>query len=158
MKTESTGCFLTIFRQLFKLYTTTDTDKTRSRSIREINLGGWEFFWFLHLSTGIQRCKQFVYQNLASHITVQDVADALGLNVTYLSGLFRENEGMTLKQYILAEKVRAAQDMLTFSDAPIEEIADRLCFSSCGHFSATFKKQIGQTPTVYRNLTRSVTI
>ena len=109
-------------------------------------------------SLHIRRCKQFVYSNLTSHLTVQAIADSLNLNVTYLSGLFREHEGVTLKQYILAEKTRAAQDMLTFSDASIDEIADRLCFSSCGHFSSTFKKLTGQTPTQYRAKTRQVNV
>ena len=44
MKTESTKCFLTIFRLPFRLYITMGTDKMNSRPIREMNLGGRESF------------------------------------------------------------------------------------------------------------------
>ena len=102
-------------------------------------------------SIHIKRCKQYVYQHVDQRLTVAEIAKALNLNTTYLSGLFRASEGITLKEYITAEKVRAAENMLRHSDEGIREIAQNLGFCSVSHFGDVFKRRTGMTPTAYRN-------
>ena len=107
-------------------------------------------------SLHVKRCRQYVYQHLNQRLTVKEIAEALGLNVSYLSGLFREHEGVTLKDYITGEKLKAAEHMLRSSDAEIGEIADMLAFSSASHLCEVFKRQHGITPAAFRNRYRHV--
>ncbi len=102
-------------------------------------------------SIHITRCKQYVYHHVAQRLTVAEIAKALDLNATYLSGLFRASEGITLKEYITAEKLRGAENMLRHTDAEIGEIAQNFGFCSVSHFGDVFKSRIGMTPTAYRN-------
>lgn len=95
-------------------------------------------------------CKQYIYQHLTETCSLSDIASHLHLNPTYLSGLFRKNEGITIKEFILREKISAAQDMLRHTNAPVSEIADRFCFSSQSYFSQVFRKNTGMTPLQYR--------
>lgn len=102
-------------------------------------------------SLHVKRCRQYIYQHINQRLTVKGVAAALGLNVSYLSVLFREHEGITLKDYITGEKLKAAEHMLCTSDSDISEIADMFAFSSPSHLCERFKRHYGMTPKAYRN-------
>ena len=98
----------------------------------------------------VQRCKRYIYDHLTDPLTLQDVASALSLSPSYLSSLFHKETGMTFKQYLLEERIKQAKDMLRYSDYPISEISDRLCFCSQSHFTQNFKRLTGLTPSEYR--------
>ena len=57
---------------------------------------------------------------------------------------------VSLPDYIRAVRVERAKLMLSASELPIQEIADRLQFCSRAHFSDVFKKLVGVTPAKYR--------
>ena len=74
-------------------------------------------------------------------ITVEELAKQIGVNRTYLSGKFSEQVGMSISQYSILIRIRAAENMLKYSEASISYIADYLCFSSQSHFGREFKKE-----------------
>ncbi len=98
----------------------------------------------------IKHCKDYVFSHLHGKITVQQVADAIGLERNYLSTLFRKNEDMTLKQYILREKIKLVQNMLVYSNYSYIEIANYLGFSSQSHLGEQFRRVTGTTMSRYR--------
>ncbi|MBR2256842.1 MAG: helix-turn-helix transcriptional regulator [Blautia sp.] len=99
----------------------------------------------------ISHCKDYVFSHLTSRLTIGQIADAIGLEQNYLSALFRRQEGITLKQYILQEKVTLAKNMLAYSDYSYIEIANFLCFSSQSHLGEQFRRITGMTMRQYRN-------
>lgn len=58
-----------------------------------------------------EKCKQYIVRHLNSHFTLDDIASSVGLNRTYLSGLFQHFESMTLKEYTHRERINAAKNM-----------------------------------------------
>lgn len=102
-------------------------------------------------SPHVNRCKDYIFAHLHEKLTVQEIADALFLNPNYLSDLFKKQEGQTILQYILREKIRLAQNMLVYSDYTYSEIATYLGFSSQSHMGTQFKKFTGMTLREYRN-------
>ena len=76
---------------------------------------------------------------------------AVGLSPNYLSAIFKKYEGVTIKEFILQERVDAAKIILRDTNLPISQVAAYLHFSSHSHLSCAFKKQVGETPTDYRN-------
>ncbi len=98
----------------------------------------------------IQHCKDYIFTHLHSKITVQQIADAIGLEANYLSVLFKKHEHTTLKQYILVEKIRLVKNMLAYSPYSYVEIANYLGFSSQSHLGDQFKKVTGMTMRHYR--------
>ena len=98
----------------------------------------------------INRCKNYVYAHLHRKLQVQDIASAIGLEPNYLSGLFKKNEGITLKEYIINAKVKLIQNLLTYSDYSYIEIASYLGFSSQSHMGDRFRRVTGMTPRKYR--------
>lgn len=99
----------------------------------------------------IEQCKNYIASSIYRPVRVEEIAHAIGLNRSYLSKKFRETEGISMQDYITAEKIRVAKDLLRYSETGIAEIAERLCFNSQSSFGAVFKKNTGMMPTEYRN-------
>lgn len=98
----------------------------------------------------ISHCKDYIFAHLHKKLTVQEIANAIGLEANYLSALFRKCENVSLKQFILHEKIEMAKNLLVYSDYSYAHIATSLGFSSQSHMGAEFKKVIGMTPRAYR--------
>lgn len=98
----------------------------------------------------IEQCKDFVFSRLHEKLEVADIAQHLCLNANYLSGLFHEYEGITLKAYIQQEKTKLAKNLLTYSHYTYSEIAAYLGYSSQSHFGKCFRQNTELTPGEYR--------
>ena len=98
------------------------------------------------LSLTSRRVRHFVRDNLTLPITTQEVADHLHVSRPYLSELFKKENGVTLSNYIITEKINEACRMLEYTDKSILEISTALGFSSQSHFTKVFKKIKGTTP------------
>lgn len=98
----------------------------------------------------IRACKDYIIRHRTRHISLEDMAEELKINYSYLSRKFKETEGITIQQYVIREKVRAAANMIRYSDLSLTEIAIYLDFSSQSHMGSCFKKEYGMTPNEYR--------
>ena len=98
-----------------------------------------------------EMCKSYITRHLNKRFTIDDVADEIGINKSYLSRQFSTAEGVGIQHYALIKRIEAAAHMLKYSDEPLSSISEYLCFSSQSHFGKVFKKQIGMTPLNYRN-------
>lgn len=98
----------------------------------------------------INKCKDYIFAHLHGKITVQDIADELGINANYLSELFLGCEGITITQYVQNEKIKLVKNMLTYSHYSYIEIAAYLGYSSQSHLGKHFKQATGYTLSQYR--------
>lgn len=98
----------------------------------------------------VARAKDYIFQHLHDAIQVCDMAKEFGVNPDYLSHLFRREENMTIKRYILNEKIYRSKNLLKYSDYGIREIGFYLGFSSQSHFTKTFREIVGMNPQEYR--------
>ena len=100
----------------------------------------------------INKCKDYIFSHLHGRISIQEIADALGLNAAYLSELFHECEKVTLTEYIRREKINLAKNLLIYSRYSYSEISTYLGFSSQSHLGKYFKSSTGMTMRQYRNV------
>ncbi len=92
----------------------------------------------------------YVQQHIADSITTEDIAANLYLSRPYLSKKFKEQTGENLIDFILREKCEEAKRLLSYTDRPLASISTYLSFSSQSHFTRTFKKYVGISPSEYR--------
>lgn len=102
-------------------------------------------------SKHINACREYIYSHIKERITIEDLADALGVSASYLSRLFKKETGVSVSAYIRDRKIDMAKNLLRFSDASMIDIANRLAFSSQSHFIQQFKESVGMTPKKYRD-------
>lgn len=88
----------------------------------------------------------YVSQHIFEKMTVQGIADELGYNFSYLSAMFKEANGMTISQYISKNKIQKSVDLMQSGKFSLEEIAERLNFSSLQSFTRAFKRNMDVTP------------
>ena len=105
----------------------------------------------------IIRNSQLLYQFFVllrkCSITEHKVAfyiDRLYVTSSKLNQLVKEATGLTVQQWLNHSILIKAKAMLYYTDYTIEEIAERMNFSSTSFFSKFFKKGTGLTPKTYR--------
>ena len=92
----------------------------------------------------------YISKHIYDHIEIDDLSNALYISKSWLFAKFKEDTGMTIKDYILKEKIEEAKRLLSFTDKPSSAISSLLSFSSQSHFNRTFLKYVGETPGEYR--------
>ncbi len=72
------------------------------------------------------------------------------MNPSYLSRMFKKAEGISLKDYIVQEKMAFARTLLQSSALPVSLVALKAGYSNFSHFSQVYKKMYGVSPTEER--------
>jgi AraC family transcriptional regulator len=78
------------------------------------------------------------------------IANELNKEYSQLSKLFSTTEGITIEQFVILQKTEKVKELLVYNQMNLNEIADRLGYSSVAHLSAQFKKTTGLTPTQFK--------
>lgn len=91
-----------------------------------------------------------INRHLHGNLTVTDIASRLHRSLSYISRTFEQEMHIPLKQFILQQKVKEAQNLLSSGHHSISEISALLGFSSQSHFQTVFKKITGMTPDKYK--------
>lgn len=97
------------------------------------------------------KALQYIQDNYAEKITIQDIADYVKIHPSYLSAIFRKKLNQSVNSYINSHRINIAKQLLRNSDTSITDIALLTGFYDAQHFLKTFKKIAGQTPSEYRN-------
>ena len=80
------------------------------------------------------------------------LSDNLSKDYSTLSNLFSHVEGTTIEQYLIAQKTERIKELLVYDELSVQQIADRLGYSSVQHLSSQFKKVTGLTPSHFRKV------
>jgi AraC-like DNA-binding protein len=101
----------------------------------------------------IEIAKVFIEQNLGKPIDVTRIAREVELTRRGFTRVFREAEGVSPWDFVLARKIRRAEELLG-RGVPLSEVADELGFCDQSHFTRVFKRRTGETPGEYRKRTK----
>ena len=99
----------------------------------------------------ISRALMKIRESLESHLTIQKVAEDMGVSYSNFRKLFKEYTGLSPAIYQQELRLQRAKELLTTTDLSIKEIAYRLDFDSPDYFSAKFKAKTGRKPSDLRN-------
>lgn len=102
----------------------------------------------------VQNAITYIHEHLNENIQLQSIADAMFINKSYLSRVFKESTTLTTSEYINLERVRIAKRYLTVSGLTIDEIAHIVGYNQISYFIKVFKKHTELTPLQYRKQTQ----
>ena len=103
------------------------------------------------VSDSVRNSCEYIKAHLTEPIQVKKLAQQSGYAEYYFSHKFKKEMGVSVKEYILHEKINQAKVMLTSSDESIQKIGDSLAFGSRSYFYTCFQKAEGMSPSEYRN-------
>jgi len=92
----------------------------------------------------------FIEQNYATDITVEDIANACGLNRSYFGKLFREAMGQSPQQFLITYRMAKGAQLLKETTLPVSQISSMVGYQDPLHFSRAFKKVYSLSPRNYR--------
>ena len=82
----------------------------------------------------------------------QMITDRFGLSATYLNQLFKQELGMTIKQYISEMRMERAEQLLAQTYETVDEIAAKCGYSNGNYFAKAFRENRKMSPTDYRKM------
>ncbi len=98
----------------------------------------------------INRARLRIREALESSLTIQQIAEELGVSYSNFRKQFKLYTGLSPAIYQQDLKLQRAKELLTTTDLSIKEIAYRLNFDSPDYFSAKFKIKTGRKPSEMR--------
>jgi AraC-like DNA-binding protein len=98
----------------------------------------------------VQKSIDYIKSHYSYAITVEDIAEYVGISRSHLFRSFRAVLGQSTKEYLTEFRLKQACELLANSDLSITSIANSLGFESCHCFSIMFHKQQGVSPKEYR--------
>lgn len=99
----------------------------------------------------VQKGIEFITANYSYPITVEDIADYVGLSRSHLFRSFQTVLGMSPKEYLTGFRIRQACYLLEHSSLSITAIANSIGFDNSLYFSKAFHKRKGMSPKEYQN-------
>ena len=105
-------------------------------------------------SSVVRRVSAYVRENLGSRLTISVISKACYLSPNYLCYLFRKETGLTINEYITAQRMRKACELLRQNrKIYVSEVAAHVGYHDAAYFSRQFKISIGCTPQEYQEET-----
>lgn len=100
----------------------------------------------------VEQVKQYMEEHYYENLTLQEVADKVGITPSYVSTLFSRNLSCGFVDYLNQIRIEHACSYLTQNYLKTYEIAYKVGFRDEKYFSKVFRKIKGQTPSEYRKL------
>ncbi len=89
---------------------------------------------------------EMIEAKLDATVTVQDLAEALGLSAGFFSRAFKAAVGKAPHDYIVDRRVSRARALLQGTRLRLADIAHASGFASHAHMTATFRSRLGVSP------------
>lgn len=94
---------------------------------------------------------KYIDDNYGNFISLEKVAEVIGLNPVYLSYLFKKIKKENFSEYLNKVRLEKAEELLRNSTLRIGEISEEVGYKDARYFSSLFKKRTGMSPNEYRN-------
>lgn len=107
------------------------------------------------LPRGVALAVDFIEANLHQDLRLASIANASAMSTYHFARSFKETVGMSPHAYVLARRVRRAQEMLDHDGRELTHVAAACGFSSQAHLTTAFRRRLGVTPGGYRRTASS---
>ena len=101
-----------------------------------------------------RRVLDYIESNLSRELTLSELAGITNLSPHHFARMFKQTIGVAPHRYVLERRVEVAKQMLRATCASLAEISLSMGFSSQSHFTSTFHRMVGATPTEFQGYSR----
>jgi Response regulator containing CheY-like receiver domain and AraC-type DNA-binding domain len=100
--------------------------------------------------TVFERATRYIDRRVGEELSCAAIAEKVEVSPDHLSRLFKKETGLPLSEYVIRQHMRIARELLEKTSLPVGEIASRVGYTNFSHFSETFKRTEGVSPSQYR--------
>jgi AraC family transcriptional regulator len=101
-------------------------------------------------SARLRRIKELVHAKMEDDLSLDELAQSVGLSTAHFARMFRKSTGETPHQFVLRQRVERAKAMLRAPGARVLDVAVACGFKTQQHFAQVFCDISGVSPTQYR--------
>ena len=101
-------------------------------------------------SARLRRIKELVHAKMEDDLSLDEMAQSIGLSTAHFARMFRRSTGETPHQFVLRQRVERAKAMLRAPNARVLDVAVACGFKTQQHFAQVFRDVRGISPTEYR--------
>lgn len=98
----------------------------------------------------MQHICAYVMAHYVHTISLDDIAEEIGMNRSAFCSYFKRCKGMTFSQFVTQYRLNTACELLKHSQKQVSEICFTVGFNDLPHFIRVFRKAMGISPTAYR--------
>src|SRR5437868_13650970 len=101
-------------------------------------------------SARLRRIKELVHAKLEDDLSLDEMAQSVGLSTAHFARMFRKSTGETPHQFVLRQRIERAKVMLRAPGARVLDVAVACGFKTQQHFAQVFRDVCRVSPTEYR--------
>lgn len=101
-------------------------------------------------SSIIHAAKEYIKENYSKDISLDEVSRVVNISPYYFSKLFKEETKEGFIEYLTNIRINQAKELLSKNEFSMKEICSMVGYSDPNYFSRSFKKNVGVTPTEYK--------
>ena len=94
----------------------------------------------------LQRVINYISDNLASNLSLFDLAAIAGMGASSFRMLFKQSVGVPVHQYVIRRRVEAAANLLALGHRRLSEVAIQAGFVDQSHMARCMRRVLGMTP------------
>lgn len=146
--------------ELQKLYDKLSVfDNERIESISNVAMMMVKYILFENMlvpkyDPSFERALVFINRNIARNLTISEISKETLVPKSSLYKMFHTHLGCTVNEYINSKRIKNSEELLLNGSLSIEEISEKLGFSTQQYFSKIFKKINGISPAQFRKNAR----
>ena len=103
-------------------------------------------------STSVQEVLEYVNGNYQDSLTLGTFCEQKHYSVAYISRRFKQETGVTLREYVQNVRIKKSCELLEDSDLRVVEIARRVGYEDIKFFNQIFKRRMQISPREYRKI------
>jgi AraC family transcriptional regulator len=96
----------------------------------------------------------YIESQLSRELTLRELADVADLSLHHFARMFKQTIGLAPHRYVLERRVENAKIMLRSADASLADISLSTGFCNQSHFTSTFSRMAGVTPSEFQGRSR----
>lgn len=100
----------------------------------------------------IEQAKDYILNHFNSDLSLDDISRIVNISPFYFSKIFKEETGVNFIDYLTNIRIEKAKELLLSTDLSMKEICAKIGYSDPNYFSRAFKKNVGVTPTEYKEV------
>src|SRR5579862_9681093 len=100
----------------------------------------------------LRRIKELVHAKIEDELSLDEMAQSVGLSIAHFARMFRKSTGETPHQFVLRQRLERAKGMLRAPDARVLDVALACGFKTQQHFAQVFRGVWGVSPTEFRQV------
>jgi AraC-like DNA-binding protein len=98
------------------------------------------------------RAVDYIFAHYSRELSLEEVADHLGMKPTYFSRVFKQSTGRSFVEFVNRLRISKSCELLADGSTPVTQVCFESGFNNISNFNRRFQQLKGMTPSHYRRL------